>query len=583
MKCKTLDSQSVVVVLSKIICIKNGTDKKNESLLNLLQGHEIVEVDSPRFAVQLLNSETIEAIVFCPPDSVPDDPGEASLDHLLRSCMILDDMPDGVALINRDLEIIQSNKRLIEWFPNQNLIGLSFYDALGNPDIVSSEPTPLSRAFAQKKTCSATLQVDDRYFQLNVAPVLDDSGQANLLIVTMRDSTAATLQKQKLEALHRAGMELADLRPQEIFEMDIGSRIDLLKDNILYYTQDLLSYNYVEIRLIDESTGRLEPLISVGINSERAKQPLYPKDTDNGVTGFVAATGKSYLCEDTANDPLYLDGLIGARSSLTVPLIYHDKVIGSFNVEHPEVGAFTESDLQFVEAFARDIAQALNTLELLAAEKTNTAHESVEAIHGAVALPVDVILNDTVNVIESYIGHNPDVVKRLRSILKNARDIKQLIQKIGETMAPVESLPAAIQPEQRPSLKGKYVLVIDADEQVRTSAHNLLEKYGCFVETSPEGSEAILMVRNADRDYDAIIADIRLPDVSGYELLLQLKEVTGTEDPNLILMTGFGYDPGHSIVKARQAGLRQGAVLYKPFRLDQLLAIVEAMVTGNAV
>ena len=34
-------------------------------------------------------------------------------------------------------------------------------------------------------------------------------------------------------------------------------------------------------------------------------------------------------------------------------------------------------------------------------------------------------------------------------------------------------------------------------------------------------------------------------------------------------MTAYGYDPSHSIVKARQEGLR--SVLYKPFRVDQLL------------
>ena len=68
--------------------------------------------------------------------------------------------------------------------------------------------------------------------------------------------------------------------------------------------------------------------------------------------------------------------------------------------------------------------------------------------------------------------------------------------------------------------------------------------------------------------------------MNGYELLLQLKEII---DPvPLILMTGFGYDPGHSIVKARQAGLPQGAVLYKPFRLDQLLATVENIVGGGS-
>jgi CheY-like chemotaxis protein len=449
---------------------------------------------------------------------------------------------------------------------------------VGNPDIIGNEPSPLSTAMARKTTCTATMLVDERYYQLNVAPVIDDKGKATHLIVTLRDSTDFTLERKKFEALHEAGMALADLRPAEIFEMEIENRIDLLKENILHYTQHLLNFNFVELRLIDQETGRLEPLLSVGINSERSKQPLYAKAQDNGVTGFVAATGKSYLCEDTTNDPLYLDGLVGAKSSLTVPLIYHDQVIGSFNVEHPDVGAFNESDLKFVEAFARDIAQSLNTLELLVAQKTNAAQQSVEAIHCAVALPVDEILNDTVQVIENYIGHNPDVVKRLRSILKNARDIKQVIQKVGEKMAPADALPASIQVEQRPALKGKNVLVIDADEQVRTSAHNLLERYGCTVETAHEGSEAILMIRNAEQDYDAILSDIRLPDISGYDLLVRLKELTGNDEPNLILMTGFGYDPGHSIVKARQAGLRAGAVLYKPFRLDQLLAIVESMV-----
>ncbi len=49
----------------------------------------------------------------------------------------------------------------------------------------------------------------------------------------------------------------------------------------------------------------------------------------------------------------------------------------------------------------------------------------------------------------------------------------------------------------------------------------------------------------------------------------------------LILMSGFGYDPGHSVVKARQEGLLPNAVLYKPFRLDQLLATVDAIIEAS--
>ena len=77
-----------------------------------------------------------------------------------------------------------------------------------------------------------------------------------------------------------------------------------------------------------------------------------------------------------------------------------------------------------------------------------------------------------------------------------------------------------------------------------------------------------------DGEYDVVISDIRLPDMTGYEFMLKLQEVM--EAAPLVLMTGFGWDPGHSIVKARQAGLQ--AVLYKPFRLDQLLNAVELII-----
>ena len=190
------------------------------------------------------------------------------------------------------------------------------------------------------------------------------------------------------------------------------------------------------------------------------------------MTGFVAATGKSYLCEDTTEDPLYLEGVRGAKSSLTVPLMLHDEVIGTFNVESIEPRAFSESDLQFLEIFSRDVAAALNTLELLVAEKATTAAESVEAIHSAVALPVDEILNEAVNVMERYIGHEPEVVERLQRILRNARDIKQVIQKVGQKMAPAQAHPQATQVEERPALRGRRVLVVDADENVRSAAHD---------------------------------------------------------------------------------------------------------------
>ena len=126
----------------------------------------------------------------------------------------------------------------------------------------------------------------------------------------------------------------------------------------------------VEVRLLDQKTNRLEPLLALGMRPEAANRVLYALPQNNGVTGFVAATGKSYLCEDTDRGPALPAKACGApRVRLTVPLLWHDEVIGTFNVESVEPRAFSESDLQFLEIFSRDVAAALNTLELLVAEK----------------------------------------------------------------------------------------------------------------------------------------------------------------------------------------------------------------------
>jgi two-component system, sensor histidine kinase SagS len=496
--------------------------------------------------------------------------------RLVQNERILQGMPDGVALLTNDNTILWANGRLREWTGREDLDGLNFYDVMGTPEILGPDFCPFRTALEGGRPTASTLKCfQNRYMRIHVAPVSNEG--LRHLVVTVREVTDEVLQQQKLNAIHQAGIELADLTPDEVAKMSVEERIELLKANILHCTKDVLHYDVVEIRMLDSKTKVLEPVLAVGMTPEAAQRKLRAEPSGFGVTGFVAATGKSYLCEDTSVDPLYLEGAAGARSSLTVPVMLHDRMTGTLNVESPEPKAFNESDLQFLEIFARDVAIALNTLELLAAEKATTAAASVEAIHSAVALPVDIILNDAVNVMERYIGHQPDVVERLQSILRNARDIKQVIQKVGQSMAPAEAQPPSARVELRPALVGRRVLVVDADEGVRTAAHALLERYLCIVETAHDGSEAQFMVRSlsTDQRYDAIIADIRLPDMSGHQLLLKLKEMMETVP--MALMTGFGYDPGHSIVKARQAGLQ--AVLFKPFRLDQLLEAVEQLVT----
>ena len=486
--------------------------------------------------------------------------------------------PEGVALVDDRGTVRWANAILTGWCGG-TIAGRELCGALG---VEAAEAAALRAPLEAGRPASGILRTPaNRFLQIQASASFRASGDPagrGSAVVTVRDVTQTILEQQKRAAIHAAGQKLADLSPAELATMTVDERIELLKSNIIHYAKDLLQFDVLEIRLLDRQTGRLEPLLAEGMQPEAEARILHARREHNGVTGYVAATGHSYWCSDTTKDVLYLEGCKGAKSSLTVPLMLHDEVIGTFNVESPEPGGFDATDLQFLEIFSRDVAAALNTLELLVAEKATTAAESIEAIHGAVALPVDDILNDAVGVMERYIGHDAEVVERLQRILRNARDIKQVIQRVGEKMAPSSAHAQRRQGERRRTLVGRRILVVDADDQVRAAAHALLERCGCTVETARDGAEAASMVRaGGTAAYDVIIADIRLPDMSGYQLLLKLRELI---DPvPLVLMTGFGYDPGHSIVKARQAGI--DLVLFKPFRVDQLLDTVEKSVARS--
>ena len=90
------------------------------------------------------------------------------------------------------------------------------------------------------------------------------------------------------------------------------------------------------------------------------------------------------------------------------------------------------------------------------------------------------------------------------------------------------------------------------------------------------GSEAIGQLEA--REFDLVISDIKMPDKTGYDVFATARRRSQTVP--VILMTGFGYDPNHSIVRASQEGLQ--AVLFKPFKVDQLLSEVRKALQPQA-
>jgi CheY-like chemotaxis protein len=535
-------------------------DASPETLPALPADSEVVRAGSLPEALSRLQSEPFAGVFLSTQDPTVNQHAQS----LLQADTILQVLGEGVAVVDPDLRITWANTTFEKWSGGP-VKGRTFYEALGSPEILGPDYCPFHTALSGRVVTTRLHRRDNRYLDLQVTPVTDGAAQVTQMISLCRDVTALVQQQQKLDALHQAGRQLADLSAEQIGDMSVEERVELLKINIRRFIHDLLHYDVIEIRLLDRETGKLEPLLADGMTPEAAGRALYASPDGNGVTGFVAATGKSYLCADTATDPLYIEGAKGARSSLTVALTLGDQVIGTLNVESPQPNAFGEQDLQFAEIFSREIATALHTLELLTAEKRSTASRSIEAVNREVALPVDDILANATALLDRWIGHEPEIVDKMQRVLASARAIKQCIQKVGEDLTPPAR--AGSQPglEKYPRIHGMRILVADNDERVRRSAHALLGRFGATVETARDAKEALTMARLSN--YDAILTDIRLPDMSGCEIYSGFRKAQ--PHARVVLMTAYGYDPSHAIVKARQEGLR--FVLYKPFRVDQML------------
>jgi CheY-like chemotaxis protein len=135
---------------------------------------------------------------------------------------------------------------------------------------------------------------------------------------------------------------------------------------------------------------------------------------------------------------------------------------------------------------------------------------------------------------------------------------------------------------QDPALVGKRVLIADDERRIRTIISCVLERRGCIVTVCDSGTAAMELLQKvpvgatgANGGYDMMLSDIRMPGFNGYELFAAARK--SMVNLPVILMTGFGYDPHHSIVRASQEGLQ--SVLFKPFQVERLIDEVRKALT----
>ena len=113
------------------------------------------------------------------------------------------------------------------------------------------------------------------------------------------------------------------------------------------------------------------------------------------------------------------------------------------------------------------------------------------------------------------------------------------------------------------------ILVVDDELSMREFLRILLEKEGHQVALAAEGKTAFQLAEQ--HAYDLVISDIRMPGMSGLELLAQLKDVQ--PDIGVIMITAFA-SPDDAVT-----AMKCGAFDYitKPFNVDEIKRVVRAV------
>jgi len=111
------------------------------------------------------------------------------------------------------------------------------------------------------------------------------------------------------------------------------------------------------------------------------------------------------------------------------------------------------------------------------------------------------------------------------------------------------------------------ILVADDEESMRWVLSKALKKKGFNVDLARDGDEALKMIKSGD--YDLAILDIKMPGLSGLELLDRVRELKS--DLLVVIMTA------EASMKNAVEAMKRGAYDYltKPFDLDVIDAIIE--------
>ena len=156
-------------------------------------------------------------------------------------------------------------------------------------------------------------------------------------------------------------------------EMSSILDLDVLLTRIASLTKRLIDYRTFGILLLNEATQELDVKFAVryGENATSTHVKLA-----EGLVGWAARHKEPVLVADVSQDDRYLRLVPDVRSELVIPMLIKDRCIGVFDLESPELGAFTKEHEELLTLLASQAAVAIENARLY--EEVRRNEERIE-------------------------------------------------------------------------------------------------------------------------------------------------------------------------------------------------------------
>lgn len=169
------------------------------------------------------------------------------------------------------------------------------------------------------------------------------------------------------------------LRTLNTFAVDLMS-IPSVEDLFWYVAQNVvgkLGFLDCVIYQANEAHSELTQVSAWGEKNPYGRNIINPMviPFGRGITGQVAQSGKPIIIDDLGQDENYIADTQPARSEICVPLIISGRIVGVIDSEHPNVGAFGDTELELLSTVA---AMMSAKLELL--EEANRSHDRYDQL-----------------------------------------------------------------------------------------------------------------------------------------------------------------------------------------------------------